>query len=76
MWTRVLTFGALAAIAVAAVTSVLLVLDVVTAPEMREVLAKALLIVGIVTTAILLMIGALKAGARLGQPRAGKPPAA
>jgi hypothetical protein len=59
MWKRVLMFGGMAAIVVAALISSLLVLDVVTAPELRDVLGKTLLIIGIVTAAILLLIGAM-----------------
>jgi hypothetical protein len=59
MWKRVLMFGGMAAIVVAALISSLLVLDVVTAPELRDVLGKTLLVIGIVTAAILLLIGAM-----------------
>jgi hypothetical protein len=69
MWKRVLAFGAIAAILVAAVISSLLVLDVVTAPELRDTLGKTLLIIGILTSAILLSIGAVRVG--MGRP---KPP--
>ena len=63
MWKRVLTVGAMAAIVAAAVITTLLVLDVVTAPELRETLGKTLLVIGIMTAAILLLIGAAKFGA-------------
>jgi hypothetical protein len=62
MWKRVLMFGAMAAIVVAAVISSLLVLDVVTAPELRDTLGKVLSVIGVLTTAILLLIGAVKFG--------------
>lgn len=66
MWKRVLLFGVLAAILVAAVVSSLLVLDIVTAPVVRETLGKTLLVLGLVTGAILLSIAAVNAamGAR------------
>ena len=56
---RVLFFAAIAAIFVAAVISSLLVLDVITAPELRETLRKTLSVIGLITAAILLSIGAL-----------------
>ena len=59
MWKRVLLFGAIAAIVVAAVISSLLVLDFVSAPELRDTLGKTLLVIGILTSAILLSIGAV-----------------
>jgi uncharacterized membrane protein len=62
MWKRVLMFGAMAAIVVAAVISSLLVLDIVTAPELRDALWKTLLVIGIMTTAVLLLIAAAKLG--------------
>ena len=62
MWKRVLMVGAMAAIVVAAVISSLLVLDVVTAPELRDTLGKTLLIIGIITASMLLLIGAMKFG--------------
>ena len=62
MWKRVLMVAAMAAVVVAAVISSLLVLDVVTAPELRDTLGKTLLVIGIVATAILLLIGAVKVG--------------
>ena len=52
-------FGAMSAIAVAAVIASLFVLDVVTAPELGNTLGKTLLVIGIVTTAVLLLIGAV-----------------
>jgi len=73
MWKRVLMFGAMAAIVVAAVISSLLVLDVVTAPELRDTLGKTLLVIGILTTAILLLIGAVKLGIGPRKSRAGQP---
>lgn len=69
MLKRVLMFGAMAAIVVAAMISSLLVLDVVTAPELRETLGKTLLVIGIVTAAILLLIGAVKFGMGPRKPR-------
>jgi hypothetical protein len=62
MWKLILIAGTIAAITVAAVISSLLVLDVVTAPELRNTLGKTLLVIGIVTTATLLSIGAVKLG--------------
>jgi hypothetical protein len=62
MWKRVLMVGAMAAVVAAAVISSLLVLDVVTAPELRDALGKTLLVIGIFTTAILLLIAAVKLG--------------
>jgi hypothetical protein len=59
MWKRVLMFGGMAAIVMAAAISILLVLDIVTAPELRDVLGKTLLVIGIITSAILLLIGAM-----------------
>jgi hypothetical protein len=53
-------FGTMAAIVVAAIISILLVLDVVTAPELRETLGKTLLVIGIVTTSLLLLMGATR----------------
>jgi hypothetical protein len=73
MWKRVLMFGAMAAIVVAAVISSLLVLDVVTAPELRDTLGKTLLIIGIITGAILLSIGAMKFGMGPRKPRVKQP---
>jgi uncharacterized membrane protein len=73
MWKRVLMFGAMAAIVVAAVISSLLVVDVVTAPELRDTLVKTLVIIGIITTAILLLIGAVKFGMGPRKPRAEQP---
>ncbi|HEY3044306.1 MAG TPA: hypothetical protein VGJ39_09790 [Vicinamibacterales bacterium] len=73
MWKRVLMFGAMAAILVAAVISSLLVLDFVAAPELRDTLGKTLLIIGIFTTAILLMIGAMKFGMGERKPRVEQP---
>jgi uncharacterized membrane protein len=73
MWKRVLMFGAMAGIVVAAVISSLLVVDVVTAPELRDTLGKTLLIIGIVTTAILLLIGAVKVGMGPRKPRVEQP---
>lgn len=77
MWKRVLTVGVMAAVVAAAVISTLLVLDVVTAPELRETLAKTLLVIGIVTAAVLLLIGAAKFGAAPRKPavqQAASPP--
>jgi hypothetical protein len=79
MWKRVLMVGVMAAIVVAAVISSLLVLDVVTAPELRDTLGKTLLIVGIITAAMLLLIGAMKFGMGPRKPRVeqrASPPAA
>lgn len=73
MWKRVLMFGAMAVIVVAAVISSLLVLDVVTAPELRDTLGKTLLVIGIVTTAILLLIGAVNFGMGPRKPRVEQP---
>ena len=73
MWKRVLMVGAMAAIVVAAVISSLLVLDVVTAPELRDTLVKTLLVVGIITTATLLLIGAVKFGMGPRKPRVEQP---
>jgi len=74
MWKRVLMFGAMAAIVVAAIISSLLVLDIVTAPELRDTLGKTLLVIGIITTASLLLIGAVKFGTGPRKPRV-EPPA-
>ncbi len=73
MWKRVLMFGAMAAIVVAAVFSSLLVLDVVAAPEVRDTLGKTLLVIGIITTAILLLLGAVKFGMGPRRPRVDQP---
>jgi hypothetical protein len=73
MWKRVLMGGAMAAIVVAAVISSLIVLDVVTAPELRDTLVKTLLVIGIVTTAILLLLGAVKFGMGARKPRVEQP---
>jgi hypothetical protein len=73
MWKRVLMFGAMAAIVVAAVISTLLVLDVVTAPELRNTLGKTLLVIGIVTSATLLLLGAAKFGREPRKPRVAQP---
>ena len=69
MGKRVLMVGAMAAIVAAAVIACLLVLDVVTAPELRDTLGKTLLVIGIVTTATLLLIGAVKVGMGRRKPR-------
>jgi len=74
MWKRVLMFGAMAAIVVAAIISSLLVLDIVTAPELRDTLGKTLLVIGIITTASLLLLGAVKFGIGPRKPRV-EPPA-
>ncbi len=79
MWKRVLLFGAITAIFVAAVISSLLVLDVVTAPELRDALGKTLLVIGIFTSAILLSIGAVRVGMGRRKPhieQAASPPRA
>jgi hypothetical protein len=73
MWQRVLMVGAMAAIVVVAGISSLLVLDVVTAPELRETLGKTLLVIGIFTTAILLLIGAVRFGMGARKPRVEQP---
>jgi len=73
MWKRVLMFGAMAAIVAAAVISSLLVLDVVTAPELRDALGKTLLVIGIVTAATLLLIGAAKLGMGSQKSRGDRP---
>jgi hypothetical protein len=70
MWKRVLLFGAIAAIVVAAVISSLLVLDFVSAPQLRDTLGKTLLVIAIFTSAILLSIGAVNFGMGLRKPRA------
>jgi hypothetical protein len=75
MWKRVLMFGAMAAIVAAAVISSLLVLDVVTARELRDTLGKTLLVIGIATAAILLLIGAVKLGMEPRKPRVEQPAA-
>ena len=59
MWKRVMLFALVAAIVVAALISSLLVLEVITAPELRETLRKTLLVIGLITTAVLLSIGAV-----------------
>ena len=71
MGKRVLMFGAMLAIAVAAVIASLFVLDVVTAPELGNTLGKTLLVIGIVTTAVLLLIGAVKLGMGSQKPSTG-----
>jgi len=79
MWKRVLLFGAIAAIAVAAVISSLLVLDFVSAPELRDTLGKTLLVIAILTSAILLSIGAVNFGRgprKPGAEQAASPPRA
>ncbi len=74
MWKRVLMFGVMAAIVVSAAISSLLVLDVVNAPELRDTLGKTLLIIGIITTGILLLLGAAKLGmGSLRKPRVEEP---
>ncbi len=73
MWKRVLLFGVVAAIVVAAVISSLLVLDVVTAPELRDTLGKTLLVIAIITTAILLSIGAVNFGMGSRKPTVEQP---
>jgi hypothetical protein len=70
MWKRVLLFGTIAAIVVAAVISSLLVLDFVNAPELRDTLGKTLLVIGIFTSAILLSIGAVNFAMGSRKPRA------
>ena len=76
MWKRVVMVGAMAAVVVAAVIASLLVLDAVTAPELRDTLGKTLLVIGIVTTAILLLIGAVKLGMGPRKPRVEQPTSA
>ena len=74
MWKRVLMFGVMAAVVVSAVISSLLVLDMVNAPELRDTLWKTLLIIGISTSAILLLLGAAKLGmGSLRNPRVEQP---
>jgi hypothetical protein len=73
MWKRVLLCGAIAAIAVAAVISSLLVLDFVSAPELRDTLGKTLLVIGILTSAILLSIGAVNFGMGPRKPQVDRP---
>ena len=73
MWKRVLMVAAMAAILAAAVISSLLVLDVVTAPELRETLGKTLLVIGIVTAAALLLLAAAKWGMAPRKPRVEQP---
>ena len=73
MWKRVLMFGAMAAIVVAAAISSLLVLDIVAAPGLRDTLEKTLLVIGIITTAILLLIAAMKVGMGPRKPRVEQP---
>ena len=70
---RVLTLGVITAVVAAAMISILLVLDVVTAPELRDTLGKILLVIGIVTSAILLSIGAVHLGIGPRKPRAERP---
>jgi hypothetical protein len=73
MWKRVLTFGAIAAVAVAAVISSLLMLDVVTGSELRETLTRTLSIIAIITIAILLSMGAARWGMAAPKPGAKQP---
>ena len=73
MWKRVLMVGAMAAIVAAAAIASLLVLDVGTGSELRDTLGKTLLVIGIVTTAILLLIGAVKFGMGPRKPRDEQP---
>jgi hypothetical protein len=73
MWKRVSMFGAMAAIVVAALISSVLVVDVVTAPELRDTLGKTLLIIGIITTATLLLIATVKFGMGPRKPRVEQP---
>jgi hypothetical protein len=73
MWKRVLMVGAMAGIVAAATIASLLVLDVVTAPELRDTLVKTLLVIGIITIAGLLLIGAVKFGMGPRRPRVGQP---
>lgn len=67
---RVLMVGAMAGIVVAALISSLLVLDIVTARDLRDTLGKTLSIIGIVTGATLLLIGAVRFGMGPRKPRA------
>ena len=73
MGKRVLMFGAMAAIVVGAAISSLLVLDIVAAPDLRDTLEKTLLVIGIITTAILLLIAARKFGMGARKPRVEQP---
>ncbi len=75
MGKRVLMFGAMSAVAVTAVIASLLVLDIVTAPELRDTLGKTLMVIGIVTIAILLLIGAVKLGMGSQKPSGVQPTA-
>jgi hypothetical protein len=73
MWKRVLMVGAMAGVVAAATIASLLVLDVVTAPELRDTLVKTLLVIGIITIASLLLIGAVKFGMGPRRPRVEQP---
>ena len=74
MWKRVVMVGAMAIVVVAAVTSILLVLDLVSAGELRDALARTLAVIGIVTIAILLLIGVVKLGMGSLKPPAERSP--
>jgi uncharacterized RDD family membrane protein YckC len=58
---RIVAFGAMAAIVVAAVVSALAVLDIITMADLKSALGRTILVIAIVTTAIVLLFGASKA---------------
>ncbi|HVH28466.1 MAG TPA: hypothetical protein VM818_16995 [Vicinamibacterales bacterium] len=59
---RVLTFGAIAAVLLAAVLVNLSVLDVLSTAELKETLGRSLLVLGISTLALVLTITIVKMG--------------
>lgn len=59
---RILMFGSLVAVLIGGVMLNLSILDIVTGPELRETLGKSLAVVGVSTSAILLIGIILKAG--------------
>jgi hypothetical protein len=58
---RIVLFGAMAAVVVAAVVSALAVLDVITLADLTSTLGRTVLVIAIATTAIVLLTAAGKA---------------
>jgi hypothetical protein len=71
MLKRTILFGAMAATVIASIVAILAALDVITVADLRTTLGRSLLVVGIATTALLLLIALGKAVL----PVHGEPPA-
>jgi hypothetical protein len=59
---RILAFGSILSVFVAAALVILSILDVITIPEFKETLAKTVLVIGVSTLAIILMLAIGKLG--------------